>query len=292
MIENFKIFKKTRSSIFNAISAIRGKSSLDSKSIEQFEERLLLSDIGFDLVDEIVQKISKGFKNGIKAEDFLKEIFKDFLSDLKFEEVGSSKIILISGINGTGKTTSCAKLSKYYKNQEKKVCLIAADTFRAAAQQQIQYWAEKNEINCFLKENSKDPSSVIFEGLRSEMSKESDVTIIDTAGRLHTSTNLMSELSKMERVIYKFADFYHSWISLDATTGQNALSQIDLFKKNIKINGIILNKMDGSSKGGVAVPIMKSHKIPIKFIGIGEGDEDIVQFNLDNYLEGLFSYED
>ena len=184
--------------------------------------------------------------------------------------------------------TACAKLAKYYKSKGKKVFIIAADTFRAAAIEQIQFWSQKNDIHFFSKSKSNDPSSVIYDGLKSDLCSNSDVTLIDTAGRLHTSANLMSELSKMERVISKFHNNFDSWISLDATTGQNALQQIDIFRQNININGIILNKMDGSSKGGVAIPIMKNYKIPIKFIGIGEKDDDLVEFYLDNYLDGLF----
>ena len=291
MIKNFKVFKKTRNSILSAISSITGKKRFDSGSIDEFEERLLLSDIGVELVDSIIEKLNKSVSSEINIQEFLKNTFKEFLSDVEFEQTYDSKIIMVSGINGTGKTTSCAKLSNYYKNKGKKVCLIAADTFRAAAQEQIQYWANRNDIKCFMKTNSKDPSSVIFEGLSSDLSRDSDITIIDTAGRLHTSSNLMSELSKMERVIYKFENSYDSWISLDSTTGQNALNQIDVFKKSLNINGIILNKMDGSSKGGVVIPIMKFYQIPIKFLGVGEKDLDILEFNLDTYIDGLFNEE-
>ena len=291
MIKDFKILKKTRNSILNAISSITGKKRFDSESIDEFEEKLLLLDIGVDLVDEIIEKLDKAVSSEIDIRKFLKNTFKEFLSDIKFNQACDPKIIMVSGINGTGKTTSCAKLANYYKDKGKKVALIAADTFRAAAQEQIQYWANKNDIKCFVKANSKDPSSVVFEGLNSDLSRYSDITIIDTAGRLHTSANLMSELSKMQRVIYKFENSYDSWISLDSTTGQNALNQIDIFKENLDINGIILNKMDGSSKGGVVIPIMKSHQIPIKFLGVGEKDLDILEFNLDNYIDELFNEE-
>ena len=288
MIKKINFFKKTRNSILNAISTITGKKFLDFESIDEFEEKLLLSDIGFDLTEKIVQKIQGKIDSEVDIQDYIKQIFKEYLSDLKFSHSDSPNLIMISGINGTGKTTTCAKLAKYYKSKGKKVFIIAADTFRAAAIEQIQFWSQKNNIHCFSKSKSNDPSSVIYDGLKTELCSNSDVTIIDTAGRLHTSSNLMSELSKMERVISKFHDNYDSWISLDATTGQNSLQQIDIFKQNLKINGIVLNKMDGSSKGGVAIPIMKNYKIPIKFIGIGEQDDDFIKFCLDDYLDGLF----
>ena len=288
----FRGFRKTRDKIFNAVSVITGRKKIDSDTIEKFEEELLLCDIGYDLTEKIVDAISLSVDKDIKPRDLIKHTVREFLSDISYENKLESSIIMISGVNGTGKTTSCAKLSNYYKLKGKKVCIIAADTFRAAAIEQIEYWAKKNNIDCFSSTASSDPSSIIFEGLSSDISKKSDITIIDTAGRLHTSLNLMSELSKMERVVNKFQTCYESWVSIDATSGQNALNQIDLFKKSLNVNGVILNKMDGSAKGGIAIPIMKNYQVPIKFIGVGEKDLDILEFSLEDYLEDLFGEED
>ena len=286
--KTYKSLKKTRNSIFNALSVITGKKKLDDDLIDEFEEKMLLSDIGFNLTQEIVSKLKPSISSSVSVEVLIKETISAYLDEVKFFTEFTSSVIMISGINGTGKTTTCAKLANYYKNKGNKVLVIAADTFRAAAQEQISHWCLKNEIDCFNRIASKDPSSIIFEGLKNNNKNNYDKIIIDTAGRLHTSLNLMNELSKMERVVEKFYNSYESWISLDATSGRNALSQIENFKKYLKVNGIILNKMDGSAKGGVAIPIMKKNNIPIKFIGVGEEINDIESFNLKSYLDGLF----
>ena len=283
-----KSLEKTRDSVFNALSIIRGKKQTDSNSINNFEEKLLLCDIGPELTDKIVSEFKLGLSSKITAQDFMKNTIKTYLQEVSFKEREDDKILLISGVNGTGKTTSCVKLAYYYRELGKKVLVIAADTFRAAAQNQISFWCNENNIECFSKESSNDPSSVIFEGLNTSIANQSEKIIIDTAGRLHTSINLMNELGKMERVINKFANSYQSWITLDSTTGQNALNQVDLFKKTLDINGIILNKLDGSAKGGAILSIMKSHNISVKFIGVGEKIEDIIKFNLDEYIESIF----
>ena len=286
--KTYKSLRKTRNSLFNAVSLITGKKKIDDVTIDDFEEKLLLCDIGFDVTEKIISKLKLSIDSKIKIEDLIKNTISDFLIDVPFDKDDSSNIVMVSGINGTGKTTSCAKLAHYYKKIDKKVIVIAADTFRAAAKEQIAYWCSNNDIECFDIQKAKDPSSIIFEGLKYSRTSNYDKIIIDTAGRLHTSISLMNELSKMERVIEKFEESYSSWISIDSTSGKNAINQISIFQKNLKINGIILNKMDGSAKGGAAIPIMKEYNIPIKFIGTGEKIEDIEIFNLDHYLEGFF----
>ena len=287
----YKKLKKTSNAFLNAISVISNKEKINQDTLDIFEEKLLLCDLGFELSDKIVEEVRNKPILNKDIKGSVKKIIKNFLKDISFNSENPSQIVMISGINGTGKTTTCAKLANYYKSAGKSVSIIGADTFRAAAQEQIAHWCEKNDINYFSNLSSKDPSSIIFEGLSLLEDKKKDVIIIDTAGRLHTSINLMNELAKMERVINKFNASYSSWISIDSTTGQNALSQIDLFQSSLKINGIILNKMDGTSKGGIALPIMSKYAIPVKFLGIGENIEDIVKFDLDNYLESLF-YEE
>lgn len=286
--KTYNSLRKTRNSLFNAVSLITGKKKIDDGVIEEFEEKLLLCDIGFDVTEEIVSKLRMSVDSKIEIEKLIKNTILDFLSDVSFNNNDNSKIIMVSGINGTGKTTSCAKLAYYYKNRGQKVLIIAADTFRAAAKEQISYWCTRNNIECFDIQNSKDPSSIIFEGLKYCKDSNYDKVIIDTAGRLHTSVNLMNELNKMERVVEKFEESYNSWISIDSTSGKNAINQISIFQEHLKISGIILNKMDGSAKGGVAIPIMKKYGIPVSFIGIGEKIQDIEVFNLDDYLEGFF----
>ena len=286
--KTYKSLQKTRNSFFNAFSVITGKKKIDESSINDFEEKLLLCDLGFDFTDQIIKKIKNGIDSEFKAEDAIKGLIKNYLKDLSFSCNNEKRIVMISGVNGSGKTTLCAKLSKYYKDLGKNVSVIGADTFRAAAQEQIAHWCLNNNINFFTNTHSKDPSSVIFEGLDSLKESNFDKIIIDTAGRLHTSINLMNELNKMQRIIMKFEESYNNWISIDSTLGQNSVKQIEIFKNHINIDGIVLNKMDGSAKGGVAIPIMKKYGIPVKFIGTGESVEDIEFFNLDSYLESLF----
>ena len=283
----YKGLKKTRNSLFNAVSLITGKKKLDDDLIDEFEEKILLSDIGFDLTEEIISKLKLTVRSNVEVKALIKDTILSFLSKVPFDVVSEPIVTMVSGINGTGKTTVCAKLANYYKNKGRKVLVIAADTFRAAAQEQISYWCSSSNIDCFKMSSSKDPSSIIFEGLKKNFKSKYDNIIIDTAGRLHTSSNLMKELNKMERVVEKFDDCYNSWISIDSTSGKNAISQIEIFRKHLKINGILLNKMDGSAKGGVAIPIMKEHNIPVKYIGLGERIDDIEIFDLRNYLDGL-----
>ena len=286
--KTYKSLKKTRTSFFNAISVITGKKKLDASIIDDFEEKLLLCDIGYEVCHEIIAKIKKSISANVSVEELIKGVIENFLSDVCFES-RNSKVVMISGINGTGKTTSCAKLANYYNKRDKKVLVVAADTFRAAAEEQILFWCADNKIDCFQKKEVKDPSAIIFECLKECSDLNYDKIIIDTAGRLHTSINLMNEVNKMERVIEKFELNYDSWISIDSTLGKNSINQIDFFKNYLKINGIILNKMDGSAKGGVAIPIMKKYNIPVKFTGIGEKIDDIEAFDLNKYLDGLLN---
>ena len=286
--KTYQGLKKTRNSLFNAVSLITGKRKLDDNAIDRFEEKILLCDVGFDLTQEIISRLKLSVSSKVKVEDLIKDTISGFLDKIVFDTKHTSSVIMISGINGTGKTTTCAKLANYYKNKGDKVLVIAADTFRAAAKEQISYWCRKNRIDCFDASASKDPSSIIFEALKNNFKEDYSRIIIDTAGRLHTSSNLMNELSKMERVIEKFDNNYDSWMSIDSTSGRNSLNQIEIFKKHLKVNGVVMNKMDGSAKGGVAIPIMKEYNIPIKFIGIGEKVDDMELFNLSSYLDGLF----
>ena len=283
--------KKTANSFLNVISFIKNHDSMDSIDIENLEEKLLLCDVGFEITNKIIESISKNYSKNLNLNDHIKQTLKDMLDFSMNKETLKSKVLLISGVNGTGKTTFCAKLSNYMKLHNKNICLIAADTFRAAAVEQLKYWSTKNDIPCISNSNSNDPSSVIFDGLKSELSQNADLTIIDTAGRINTNTNLMNELSKIEKIIKRFTNSFDSWLSIDANLGQNSLSQIETFKKNININGVVINKMDGSSKGGIAFPIIYKYKIPITFIGIGEKNTDILPFDLNDYLDKLL-YEE
>ena len=277
---------KSRKKIMNAISFISGKKYLDQEAIDHFEELLISSDIGVDITDEIIFDISKSINKEISPINFIKNKIRDLLGSFE-DSLSDEKIIQVVGVNGVGKTTFCAKVSQYYKNQGENVLIIGADTYRAAASHQIKQWAEKYDIKHAINSNSSSPSSIIYDALQSNDLKSIDRVIIDTAGRLHTSKNLMQELKKMETIISKFSSSYSNWIVLDSIMGQNSINQISLFNDSLSLKGIVLNKMDSSSKGGVIIPIMQKYNIPVKFIGIGEGIDDLIPFEFDAYLNGL-----
>ena len=199
------------------------------------------------------------------------------------------QIVLIVGINGTGKTTSAAKISAHFSNESEKVMLVAADTYRAAAINQIKIWAGRVGVKLISNESSSDPASVAYDGVNSALTNNYDRVIIDTAGRMNTSANLMHELEKIYKVIKKKTDKISVLITLDANTGQNAINQVNDFNKSIPIDGAILTKMDGTTKGGIAVPILSELKIPICYMGVGEQLDDLIPFDINYYLEGLVS---
>ena len=197
------------------------------------------------------------------------------------------------GVNGSGKTTSTAKLAHYYKTMGKKVMVVAADTFRAAAVKQLQTWAERIDVTCFSGKENQDPASVVVDACREALNLKCDILIIDTAGRLQTKVNLMQELQKVHRVIEKILGYpaQNSFLVLDASTGQNALSQASAFLESSKINAIICTKMDGTAKGGIAIAIQSELGIPVKYIGVGESIEDLQKFNSEDFVNALFLVE-
>ena len=197
--------------------------------------------------------------------------------------------MLIVGINGAGKTTSAAKLSAYCCNESENVMLVAADTYRAAAIDQIRIWAERLNIKLLANESSSDPASVAFDGVSSGLANNYDRIVIDTAGRMNTSVNLMNELSKIHKVVKKKIEDISVLMVLDANTGQNAINQVNDFSSALPIDGVILTKMDGTTKGGMAIPVLSELKIPILYMGIGEKLDDLIPFDIDYYLEGLIS---
>jgi len=278
--------KKTRNKISNTFASLSGKSFLDEKDIDTLEEILLQADLGWAIVDEIVEKLKCKDDNNLNVSQRVIEIIRQSI-DLDIFNYELKKIILIVGINGTGKTTSAAKISGYYSDQSEKVMLVAADTYRAAAIEQIRIWSERLNINLLANETSSDPASVAYDGVNSALSNNYDRVIIDTAGRMNTSVNLMGELEKIYKVVSKKTDEISVLMVLDANTGQNAISQVNDFRKSLPIDGIILTKMDGTTKGGVAVPVLSELKIPICYMGVGEKIDDLIPFDINYYLEGL-----
>ena len=287
------IFKKT----FNSISETRNKikksfsnifsfSSLTQQDINEIEECLLSSDISWTLTEEIIDKIKINKEKFNSWQELLvnsidKSInYNDSSKELK-------KIIIIVGINGSGKTTTAAKLAKYFVDNNKSVTLVAADTYRAAAVEQLKIWAERINIDFISNSKTSDPASISYDGANSGLKKDKDHIIIDTAGRLHTSKNLMLELEKIFRVVGKLSNEISVCMTLDANIGQNGIKQVEEFDKYLPISNIILNKMDGTAKGGIALSIIKSLSIPISFLGIGEKYDDLIPFNFKKYIESL-----
>ena len=267
---------------------------------EELEEILIMSDIGVMTAINLTEKLKKRVKEEkIENFEYLKEIIVDELlliyvngeilsSKINFNESGKT-VVLFVGVNGVGKTTSIAKLAKKMKDSEKTVMLIAADTFRAGAVEQLKSWAEKIKVDFYGKENS-DPASVVYDGLNKAKEKNIDVVLIDTAGRLHNKVNLMKELEKINKVISGIIPDApnETLLVIDATTGQNAVEQAKSFKEIVNLTGIILTKLDGTAKGGIVLAVKEETGIPVKFIGLGEKEDDMIPFDIEKYIYGLF----
>ena len=279
---------KTRSKLSNLFAKISGKTILTDDDIQDLEEALLGADIGWELTDSIIEQLKVPDKAEITREDRFQQCIQQYLSDVN--EVGElQKVILLVGINGTGKTTSAAKLGGYFSSSGQSVSLVAADTYRAAAVEQIRIWAERLNLHLTANDKSADPASVAYDGVSSGITKNLDRIIVDTSGRLHTSANLMKELEKIYRVVLKLTDAVDVLITIDANTGQNGLQQAQEFAKYIPLSGVILTKMDGTARGGIAIQIMKELNLPVYFLGVGEQVDDLVPFDRESYIKGLIS---
>jgi fused signal recognition particle receptor len=264
-----------------------------SEDIENLEEVLLQSDMGYDLVQDILGLMKKTSDRDLTyaiRDDLVSRLPQDH--DAKISDMPCAMLII--GINGSGKTTSAAKLANLYKQMGLEVTLVAADTYRAAAMEQLKVWSERVDCRLISNEETTEPVSVIFDGLESSRANQTDLVIIDTAGRLHTSKNLMQELDKMYKVIEnRFPDFnIYSLITLDATMGQNSLSQAREFQSGRKLDGAVLSKLDGTAKGGIIFPLHAQLDIPVKFVGLGEGLSDIEVFERGKYVDGLLGLND
>ena len=286
----FSSITNTRKNISNTFDNLLNIDSLSTEDYESIEECLLGADISWSIVEKTIEIIRNENKNN---KNWQKALYKSFKQNLNFiEHVKFKKVILMVGVNGVGKTTSCAKIANYFKLKNNKVSLVAADTYRAAAVNQLKLWSAKLKIDFISNEMSSDPASVAFDGVQSGLSKNTDYIIIDTAGRLQNSENLMKELEKIFRVISKLTDDISIAINIDANFGQNSISQIENFSNYVPIDNVILNKMDGTSKGGIVMSIVEKFKLPISFIGTGEKVSDIVEFNFEDYLKSLIDLKE
>lgn len=290
------LFLKTRSFLGDKIKKIFSK-SINEETLEELEQALYGADLGTKMSSEIVDEIQSKFKKTPeitpdKILEFIKNRVKENLKnqDPSINLTHSPTVILVVGVNGNGKTTSSAKLANYYKKQGKKVLLAAADTFRAAAIDQLQLWSDKIGVDLVKGQIGSDPAAIAFDSLSAAISRGFDVLIIDTAGRLQTKSHLMQELEKIKRVLGKQLDTapHETLLVIDATIGQNAIEQAKIFNEHTPLSGLILTKLDGTARGGVVVPIQQEIQIPIKFIGVGEGVEDLKPFDSDTFVDELF----
>ena len=291
----FSALKKTKDGISEKLKELFAKDKIGEEFYEELEELLISSDISASTAMEIVDNLrDKMIAEKVKDKDYvvsrLKEEIKACLDMAEEIEVEYPAVVVVIGVNGVGKTTSIGKLANFFVQKGKSVTIAAADTFRAAASDQLKVWAERAKVRIIASEEGSDPSAVVFDAISSAKSKKTDVLIIDTAGRLHTKANLMEELKKMSRVVekeYGEAEFY-KFIALDATTGQNAVSQVKVFDEAIGLDGIILTKLDGTAKGGFIVSLCNEMQIPVVYVGTGEQIGDIEEFDEEQFVDGIF----
>ena len=294
-------FSKTRDNIISGVDSIfHGFSSIDDEFYDELEETLIMGDIGINATMSIMENLKEKvkeqkIKDPVDCKELLINSIKEqmHLGENAYEFEHKTSIILVIGVNGVGKTTSVGKLAGQLKESGKKVIVAAADTFRAAAIEQLTEWANRAGVDIVAQKEGSDPAAVIFDAIAAAKSRHADVLICDTAGRLHNKKNLMEELKKIDRVISReYPEAYReNLIVLDGTTGQNALSQLKQFKEVAEISGIILTKLDGTAKGGIAVAIQAEYGVPVKYIGIGEKIDDLQKFNADDFVNALFNTE-
>jgi len=292
-----KGLKKTRDNMSGAINAaLYGKNEIDDEFYDELEEILVMADVGVNTSAEIVEKLRDAvFKKNLRRAKDVKEEIKNIVADMlsggeTIDMVTIPSVILVIGVNGVGKTTSIGKMAAMFKEEGKKVILGAADTFRAAAIDQLEIWADRAGVDIVKHKEGADPAAVVFDTISAGKARNADIIICDTAGRLHNKKNLMDELAKIYRVIDRqlpYAD-REIFLVLDATTGQNAVNQAKEFKDVAEITGIILTKLDGTAKGGVVLAIKNDLKVPVKFVGVGEGIDDLRPFDPKAFAEGLF----
>ena len=289
---------KTRSNIVDSIESVfTSHDKIDDDFYEELEEILVMGDVGIHATEEILDELKLAVKKREcrkpdECREYLIDVIKEKMRVTKsdYEFLDKPSVVMVIGVNGVGKTTTIGKLAHIYRNKGKSVLIAAADTFRAAASEQLEIWAERAGVDMIGANDGADPSSVIYDAVNAARSRHADVLLCDTAGRLHNKKNLMNELEKMNRIIDKNYPGVkrENLIVLDATTGQNALNQAREFGAACGITGIVLTKMDGTAKGGIAIAIQSELGIPVKFIGVGEGIDDLQEFDSDTFVNALF----
>ena len=289
--------KKTRENIMSGVeNVLKGFTTIDEDLYEELEEALIMADIGVETSVEIIDRLRDRVKSEkvhevSEVKGLIVSIISEMLKEDKSElTLAKPSVILVIGVNGVGKTTTIGKLASYYKNMGRSVILAAADTFRAAAIDQLEIWGERNGVPVIKHQENSDPAAVVFDAVQSAKAKNMDLLICDTAGRLHNKKNLMDELAKIFKVIAReYPDAQQEvFLVLDATTGQNALQQARLFKEAASITGLVLTKLDGTAKGGIIIAIKNELKLPVRFVGVGEGIDDLQPFDEDDFAKALF----
>ena len=289
---------KTRNSIVDSVSSVFGASHIDDDFYEELEETFIMADMGYETTEKVIENLKERVKEArIKEPAACKELIINIIRDQMMVDESAydfekkKSVILVIGVNGVGKTTTIGKLAAQYKKSGKKVLIAAADTFRAAAIDQLKTWADRAGVEMISHNEGADPAAVVYDAVSAAKARNTDILLIDTAGRLHNKKNLMDELAKMRRIIsrdYPDANV-ESLIVLDGTTGQNALEQARQFSNVTEIDGIVITKLDGTAKGGIAIAIQAELNVPVKFIGIGEKIDDLQRFDPSAYVEALFS---
>ncbi len=287
--------KKTKEGVSHKMRQLFLKNKIGNDFYDELEEILISADVSVRTAEDVVDQVKEeAIGNKVKDEayvtDLLKDILEDTLNEAPVPEFEYPCVIMLVGVNGVGKTTTVGKVANYFISQKKTVTVAAADTFRAAAIDQLSVWAERAKVRIVKHEDGSDPSAVVFDAVSSAKARGTDVVLVDTAGRLHVKENLMNELKKMDRVVsreYPEAAFY-KFLVLDATTGQNAFSQARVFNEAVDLDGIVLTKLDGTAKGGFVFSLCGELKIPVVFAGVGEKIDDLELFDAEQFVEGFF----
>lgn len=288
--------KKTKEVLSYKLNKLFTGGVMNDDFYDELEYILLSSDVGAATTERILDELrdavdEKLIRDRSKAKDELKRLMVEILTEPEVPEYDYPLVIMVSGVNGVGKTTAMGKLAKKFKKEGHDVLLVAADTFRAAAADQLTVWAERAGVRIVKQAEGADPASVVFDALTSAKAKKNDVVLIDTAGRLHNKKNLMDELGKISRIVTREMPdaMYLNYIVLDATTGQNALAQVDVFNEVVDIDGIILTKLDGTAKGGVVFAITNELEVPVVYVGVGEGIDDLELFDPESFVDEILA---
>lgn len=290
----FNGLKKTKTALSDKLKYVFSKNELDDDFFEELEYVLVSSDIDSETTETIIEEMrarakEKLTKNADDAKAILKEILVEKLEENELEDFDYPLVIMVVGVNGVGKTTTIGKLANSFVDKNKSVVIAAADTFRAAASEQLSVWADRAKVKIVRSEEGTDAGAVVFDAIKSAKAKNTDVVIIDTAGRLHNKSNLIEELKKISRVVereYPEAN-YHKFLVLDGTTGQNAFNQLEAFDEAVDVTDLVVTKLDGTSKAGFLVGLQSNYAVPIRYVGVGEGIDDLLEFNAKDFVDSI-----